>query len=144
MQTTLRPDLAVRLRYAVTRTARRLRQEAPVGLTPSQGAALSTVEQYGPLTPSELAQRERVQRPTVARMLAGLEERGLVQRAPDPADRRSALISLTPAGRALLDDVRTRKAAYLAGRLEELNDEERATLDRAAAILEALLEGDRA
>ena len=144
MQTTLRPDLAVRLRHAVTRTARRLRQEAPVGLTPSQGAALSTVEQHGPLTPSELAQRERVQRPTVARMLASLEERGLVQRAPDPADRRSALISLTPAGRALLDDVRTRKAAYLANRLEELNDEERATLDRAAAILERLLEGDRA
>jgi DNA-binding MarR family transcriptional regulator len=144
VQTTSRPDLAVRLRHAVTRTARRLRQEAPVGLTPSQGAALSTVEAYGPLTPSELAQRERVQRPTVARMLAGLEERGLVQRAPDPADRRSALISLAPAGRALLDDVRTRKAAYLARRLEELDDEERATLDRAAAILEALLEGDRA
>jgi DNA-binding MarR family transcriptional regulator len=144
VQSTLRPDLAVRLRHAVTRTARRLRQEAPAGLTPSQGAALSTVEQYGPLTPSELAQRERVQRPTVARMLASLEERGLVQRAADPGDRRSALISLTPAGRALLDDVRTRKAAYLANRLEELNDEERATLDRAAAILERLLEGDRA
>ena len=145
MQTTSAPpDLATRLRLAVTRTARRLRQEGTVGFTASQGALLATIERHGPLTPSELAQRERVQRPTVTRMLAGLEERGLVQRAADPADRRSALISLTPAGRALLDDVRTRKAAYLAHRLEELNDEERATLDRAAAILEGLLEGDRA
>jgi DNA-binding MarR family transcriptional regulator len=144
VQITLPPDLAVRLRLAVTRTARRLRQEAPAGLTPSQGAALASVERHGPLTPSELAQRERVQRPTITRMLAGLEERGLVQRAADPADGRSSLISLTPAGRALLDDVRTRKDAYLARRLQELEDEERAVLERASAILERLLEGDRA
>jgi DNA-binding MarR family transcriptional regulator len=144
VQITLPPDLAVRLRLAVTRTARRLRQEAPAGLTPSQGAALASVERHGPLTPSELAQRERVQRPTITRMLAGLEERGLVQRAADPADGRSSLLSLTPAGRALLDDVRTRKDAYLARRLQELEDEERAVLERASAILERLLEGDRA
>jgi DNA-binding MarR family transcriptional regulator len=144
VQITLPPDLAVRLRLAVTRTARRLRQEAPAGLTPSQGAALATIERHGPLTPSELAQRERVQRPTIARMLAGLEERGLVQRAADPADGRSSLISLAPAGRELLDDVRTRKDAYLASRLRELDPEERAALDRAATILERLLEGDRA
>jgi DNA-binding MarR family transcriptional regulator len=144
VQTTLRLDLAVRLRLAVTRTARRLRQEGHADLTPSQGAALASVERHGPLTPSELAQRERVQRPTITRMLAGLEERGLVQRAADPADGRSSLISLTPAGRALLDDVRTRKDAYLARRLQELDAEERAALERASEILERLLEGDRA
>jgi DNA-binding MarR family transcriptional regulator len=144
VQTTLQLDLAVRLRLAVTRTARRLRQEGHADLTPSQGAALASVERHGPLTPSELAQRERVQRPTITRMLAGLEDRGLVQRAADPGDGRSSLISLTPAGRALLDDVRTRKDAYLARRLQELDAEERAALERASEILERLLEGDRA
>jgi DNA-binding MarR family transcriptional regulator len=138
------PDLATRLRLAVTRTARRLRQEGTVGFSPSQGAMLATIERHGPLTPSELAQRERVQRPTVTRMLAKLEEDGIVQRAADPADGRSFLVSLTPAGLELLHEVRTRKDAYLAQRLQELSDEERAALDRAADVLERLLEGDRA
>jgi DNA-binding MarR family transcriptional regulator len=144
VQTTSPPDLATRLRLAVTRTARRLRQEGTVGFTASQGALLATIERHGPLTPSELAERERVQRPTVARMLARLEEDGIVQRAADPADGRSSLISLTPAGFELLHEVRSRKDAYLAQRLERLDDEERAALERASAILERLLEGDRA
>jgi DNA-binding MarR family transcriptional regulator len=144
VQTTSPPDLATRLRLAVTRTARRLRQEGTVGFSPSQGAMLATIERHGPLTPSELAQRERVQRPTVTRMLARLEEDGIVQRAGDPADGRSFLVSLTPHGRELLAEVRTRKDAYLAQRLQALSDEERAALDRAADVLEHLLEGDRA
>jgi DNA-binding MarR family transcriptional regulator len=135
------PDLATRLRLAVTRTARRLRQEGTVGFTASQGSMLATIERHGPLTPSELAQRERVQRPTVTRMLARLEEDGIVQRAADPADGRSFLVSLTPDGRELLAEVRTRKDAYLAQRLEALSEEERAALDRAADVLEHLLEG---
>ena len=144
MQTTSPPDLATRLRLAVTRTARRLRQEGTIGFTASQGALLATIERHGPLTPSELAQRERVQRPTVTRMLARLEEDGIVQRAADPADGRSFLVSLTPHGRELLAEVRTRKDAYLAQRLSALDDEERAALARAADLLEHLLEGDRA
>jgi DNA-binding MarR family transcriptional regulator len=138
------PDLATLLRLAVTRTARRLRQEGTVGFTASQGALLATIERHGPLTPSELAQRERVQRPTVTRMLARLEEDGIVQRAADPADGRSFLVSLTPAGLELLHEVRSRKDAYLARRLSELDDEERTALARAADVLEHLLEGDRA
>jgi DNA-binding MarR family transcriptional regulator len=133
------PDLAVRLRLAVTRTARRLRQEGTVGFSPSQGAMLATIDLHGPL-----AQRERVQRPTVTRMLARLEADGIVERAADPADGRSFLVSLTPAGRELLVEVRTRKDAYLARRLRELDDDDRAALDRAATVLEHLLEGDRA
>jgi DNA-binding MarR family transcriptional regulator len=144
VQTISPPDLATRLRLAVTRTARRLRQEGTVGFSPSQGAMLATIDRHGPLTPSELAQRERVQRPTVTRMLARLEEDGIVQRAADPADGRSFLVSLTPHGRELLAEVRTRKDAYLAQRLQALSDEERAALDRAADVLEQLLEGDRA
>src|SRR5918997_6091328 len=93
-------ELATRLRLAVTRSARRLRQAAGTDLSPSLTAALATVERHGPLTPSELAGRERIQRPTATRVLARLEELGLVARAADPADGRSSLVTVTPAGAA--------------------------------------------
>jgi len=144
MRTSSQADLAVRLRLAIARTARRLRQEAEEELSPSQASALATIDRHGPLTPSELAARERIQRPTATRVLARLEEAGLVDRARDPEDGRSCLVALTPAGRELLARVRTRKNAYLSRRLRELDPDERAALDRAAAILERLLEGERA
>jgi DNA-binding MarR family transcriptional regulator len=133
-------ELATRLRHAIARSARRLRQEAGTGLSPSLTAALATVDRHGPLTPSELAARERVQRPTITRVVCRLEEAGLVTRAADPADRRSALITVTPAGRALLEAARTRKDAFLSERLEALSPADRATLERAAAVLEGMLE----
>ena len=140
MRTISQADLAVRLRLVIARTARRLRQEAGEELSPSQGAALATIGRHGPLTPSELAVRERIQRPTATRVIARLEETGLVDRTQDPVDRRSFVVALTPAGRELLARVRTRKNAYLALRLRDLDADERATLDRAAAILERVLE----
>ena len=132
--------IAAHLRITIARTARRLRQEAGAGLSPTQTAALATIERHGPLTPSELATHERIQRPTVARLLGRLEADGLVDRAPDPADRRSSLVSITAEGRRLLDEVRTRKDAYLARRMRDLDADELATLDRAAAILERMLD----
>lgn len=140
MRTTPVTDTAARLRLGITRTARRLRQEAGGSLSPSQSAALATIERHGPLTPSELAAREQVQRPTVTRVLARLEQAGLVERAGDPADRRSTLVTITREGRALLAAQRTRKDAYLARRLASLSAEDRATLARAAALLEDLFE----
>jgi DNA-binding MarR family transcriptional regulator len=137
-------DLATRLRLGITRTARRLRQEAGSGLSPTLTSALATIARHGPLTPSELAERERVQRPTATRLLARLEEPGLVERTADPTDRRSSLVAVSPAGLALLAEVRTRKDAYLARRLRALSSEERATLRRASEILEAMLDEDRA
>jgi DNA-binding MarR family transcriptional regulator len=131
-------DLAAHLRLGITRTARRLRQEAGSALSPSQSAALATVERHGPLTPSELADRERIRRPTATQVLARLEAGGLVARAGDPVDRRSFLVSVTPAGRALLAEQRTRKDAYLARRLETLSDADRSVLARAAELLERL------
>jgi DNA-binding MarR family transcriptional regulator len=133
------PELAGHLRLVIVRTARRLRQEAGVGLSPTLTAALATVGRHGPLTPSELAARERIQRPTATRLLARLEDEGLIGRTPDPHDRRSSLVAVTDAGAALLDELRTRKTAFLAERLEGLPAEERATLDRAADILERML-----
>jgi DNA-binding MarR family transcriptional regulator len=144
MRISSQADLAVRLRLVIARTARRLRQEAGFELSPSQAAALATIDRHGPLTPSELADRERIKRPTATRVIAWLEEAGLVDRTRDPQDGRSSLVTLAPAGRVLLDRVRTRKDVYLARRLRELDPEERATLDRAAAILERVLEGDAA
>jgi DNA-binding MarR family transcriptional regulator len=133
-------ELASRLRHAVARGARRLRQESGNDLSPSLTAALATIELHGPITPSELAVRERVQRPTVTRVIYRLEDAGLVSRAADPADGRSALVSITPAGRALLAGARTRKDAFLSERLDSLSAEDRATLERAAALLEGMLE----
>jgi DNA-binding MarR family transcriptional regulator len=133
-------DLATRLRLGITRTARRLRQQAGGELSPSLAAALSTIARHGPLTPSELAERERVQRPTVTKLLARLEAAGLVTRTADPQDRRSFLVAVAPAGQALLDELRTRKDAYLARRLRTLSAEERATLRKAAEILERMLD----
>ena len=139
MRTITAPELADHLRLTIVRTARRLRQEAGSELSPSLTAALSTVERHGPMTPSELAARERIQRPTATRVLARLADEGLVARTPDPHDGRSSLVAATPAAHALLAELRTRKTAFLAERLERLDPEERAVLDRAADILEGML-----
>jgi DNA-binding MarR family transcriptional regulator len=145
MATTSRaPQLASRLRLAVARTARRLRQEAGGGLSPTLTAALASIDNHGPLTPSELADRERIKRPTATRLIASLEENRLVARTSDPSDRRSSLIAATPEGRELMRTLRTRKDAYLARRLAKLTADERETLARAADLLERLLEEDEA
>jgi DNA-binding MarR family transcriptional regulator len=131
---------------AIVRTSRRLRQEAAgaVGeLTPTSAAALVTVEQRGPLTPSELAEIERVKRPTATRTLHVLSEAGLVDRAPDPEDGRSAVVSITAAGRDRLRRMRGRKNAYLARRMRDLPAADVETLERAAEILEGILEEPR-
>jgi DNA-binding MarR family transcriptional regulator len=140
VQTISSTDLAHRLRPVLIRLSRRMRQEAGAGLSPTLGAALGTIDRHGPLTPSELASRERIQRPTATRVLARLEDAGLVARTADPADRRSSLVSVTDAGRLLLVSVRDRKDAYLAQRLDRLSPEDLAALDRAAGILERMLE----
>ena len=138
------PPLAAHLRLAVARTARRLRQEAGSDLSPTLAAALATIARHGPLTPSELAPREGIQRPTATKLLGRLEAPGLVVRTDDPTDRRSTLVAISPAGVALLTEVRTRKDAYLARRLRARSPEDRATLRRASEILEAMLDEDRA
>src|SRR3954452_1403655 len=132
-------SVAAHLRVVVARTARRLRQEAGTDLSPSQTSTLAAIERHGPLTPSELATCERIQRPTATRVLARLEEAGLVARAADPTDRRSSLVSVTEEGRELLDHLRTRKDAFLARRLDTLEPDELEVLQRATDILERVL-----
>jgi DNA-binding MarR family transcriptional regulator len=133
-------ELAPRLRWAITRMARRLRQEAGTDLGPSQVAALATIERHGPLSPSELAELERIKRPTATRILRHLGEAGLVERVRDPEDGRGSILTVTAAGRTHLRRLRARKTAYLATRLDKLDPEDRRTLERAAELLEGLLE----
>jgi DNA-binding MarR family transcriptional regulator len=141
--TVTKADLAARLRLSVTRTARRLRQEAGSDLSPSMQSALATIERRGPLTPSELADAERIQRPTATRVVARLEAEGLVERTGDPADRRVALLSITRPGADLLGRLRKRKNAYLARRLRDMPADDLAALERAADVLERMLEDER-
>ena len=135
-------SLAARLRLVITRTGRRLRQEAGTDLSPSQASALASVDCHGPLTPSELADRERVKRPTATRIVSRLAEEGLIERTADPADARSALLSVSAAGRALAGRMRKRKNAYMARRLRGLDPGDLAALEQATEVLEQLLEGE--
>ena len=137
---TVLAETAARLRLAITRTARRMRQEASEGLSPTLTAALASIEQEGPLTPSELASVERVKRPTATRIVATLERDGLIERAADPADGRACFLTASPEGKKLLRRVRTRKNAYLSRELAKLPPEDVATLRQAAGVLERMLE----
>ena len=136
-------QLTSRLRMVVARLSRRLRQEANEGATPSQLAALATVERHGPITLGELAGHERVRPPTMTRIVAGLEEGGLVRRAIDPSDRRVARVTITTDGSRLLARSRTRKDAFLATLLENLEPDELAAVENAVPVLERLLEKPR-
>jgi DNA-binding MarR family transcriptional regulator len=134
-------ELASQLRLAVARLSRRIRQQAAVTgeeLTASTQGALATIERLGPVTLGELAAVEQVQPPSMTRIVGRLEEWGYATRVVDPADRRVARALITDAGRELLARSRTRKDEYLARRIAELSDTERALLARALPLLERL------
>ena len=132
-------ELASTLRVSVMRLGRRLRAERVVtDLSLTQMAALGTLDRHGPLTPRELADHERVQPPSMTRVLAGLEERGLILRTPHETDGRQHLVSLTAEAHALLKEDRRRRDAWLARRLAELTQEERDVLYAAAPVIERL------
>ena len=137
------PALPSRVRMVVTRLARRLRQQGEAPASPTQLAALATIERDGPLTFGALAAIERVRPPTITAAVGRLEEQGLVHRRTDARDRRVARVEITNQGRRLLAQSRSRKTAYLERRLAALSAEERATLERAAGILERVLEEER-
>ena len=143
-QTKTDAGLATALRISVSRLARRLRaQRAASGMTEAvlsetQLAALSALEVHHAMTPGELAEHEKVQPPSMTRVIAVLEERQLVLRSPHPTDRRQVILTVTEEGRAVVQRVRRRKDAWLARRLAELTAAERATLRAAVPILEKL------
>ena len=137
--TTATSELASELRVSLMRLARRLRLERPdEGPTPSQLAALGTLERHGPMTLGELAAHEKVQPPSMTRTTASLVERGLLTRVTASADRRQVQIAITDAGLALLREDRKRRDAWLAGRFDKLTSDERALLHQVAPLLDRL------
>ena len=132
-------ELANELRIAVMRLARRLRQErTDEAYTPSQLSALAVLDNWGPMTPTELAARERVQPPSMTRVVAALEAAGLATREPHPVDGRQSVLTVTRAGAKLLAADRRRRDAWLAKRLKDLSPEEIAALRAAAPVLDRL------
>jgi len=130
--------IARRLRLSATRLARRLRQEAQTGLSPSQLSALAAVERHGPLTLGALADHETVAPPTITRVVAKLQADGFLTRQPDPVDRRVTRVVVTSKGRALLGTSRRRKTEWLTTRLDDLDPDQRARLADALDTLDAL------
>jgi DNA-binding MarR family transcriptional regulator len=118
--------------------ARRLRQQADTGLSPSQLSALAVVERDGPLTLGALAEQEQVAPPSVSRVVAKLEADGFLTRQPDADDRRVTRVVVTTKGRNLLVASRRRKTAWLTTRLESMDADQRARLADALDILDAL------
>jgi DNA-binding MarR family transcriptional regulator len=133
-------EVVARLRIAVNRLQRRLRQESLGGLSPAQASALGTVNRHGSPTLGELAALEQVQPPTMTRVVAGLSEEGMVTRIADATDRRSARVRITPSGERALEQIRTRKNAFLLRRLGELGPDEQQHAVELVALLEHLLE----
>lgn len=127
------------LRGAVMRLSRRLRhQRVDESLSPTEMAVLATLARCGSATPGELARKEHVQPPSMTRIVAMLEAKGLVHREPHPEDRRQVVVSRTEQADAMLAESRSKRNAWLAQLAEGLTDEERAVLRQAAPVLEKL------
>lgn len=131
---------AARLRLAVMRLSRRLRQEVSPAITPSQLSALARLDRGGPMSVGDLAAAERVSPSTLTRIVAALEADGLISRDTDPADRRVARVAVSAAGHDLLETARARGTGYLAERIARLPGEDASALAAAVPVLERLLE----
>jgi len=132
--------LASQLRVSLARLARRLRSEEDVALTQAQLSGLASIERHGPITAGGLARHEHIRKPTATRLIASLVERGLVERLPDPLDRRVTWLRLTKEGCRSLQGFRRRKDRFLAERLGRLDPSDREVLTRAVEILDRLAE----
>jgi DNA-binding MarR family transcriptional regulator len=135
-------ETATRLRIGVGAFKRRTQETLSEGdLTVPQLTALARLDRLGPCTTAELARREQITPQAMGATIASLEERGLVMRRPDSVDGRRSILSLTPAGDAIVGSGRSalvdRVAVVLA---ESFSGEEIATLDAAAQLLERLAE----
>jgi DNA-binding MarR family transcriptional regulator len=130
------PDLSQSLRAGVMRLARRLRAEkADHELSDSQFVVLALLLRDGPTSPGRLAEVERVTAPSMNRTVNCLVESGYAERSPAPDDGRRVTVSITDAGRTVVQETRRQRNAWLSLRLDELTADERATLGEAAALL---------
>jgi DNA-binding MarR family transcriptional regulator len=136
-----RPDLpaqlAVELHELVGKLRRRLREQGDAGdLPPSQVAVLRRLEREGPMTVSALARVAGVRSQSMGATVAALQAAGRVSGAPDPADGRQTMLSLTPACRKWIRQNRAAKQDWLLRAIDgELNAREQQDLARALALL---------
>jgi len=132
--------LAARLRLAVVRLNRRLRAQrgGTQAATLTQLSALSTLYRHGPMSPGELAVKERVQPPSMTRVISALEETGFVTRTPHPTDGRQIVIAVTERGSGYVEAEVSARERWLDERLAELTDAERTLLCRAAEIIDRM------
>lgn len=139
-----RTDTGSSLRLAVLRLSRRLRQETAGSgdITPSQMSALVVLSRHGELTLGELATIERIAPPSMTRIAARLEEKGLLERRADTSDRRVARVAISPSGAELLRQSRERGDAFVSARLATLSPEEQELLAKAVPLLERLASDD--
>ena len=129
-----------RLRVALARLSRRLRKHELAGLTPTQLAALATVERSGPMRLGDLAAAEGIAPSTLTRLVTALEESGYVRRNADPSDARASTLAITPRGRDTLERLRTQTTLELAASLRLLTPAQRSALADALPVLELLAE----
>ncbi|WP_420450671.1 MarR family winged helix-turn-helix transcriptional regulator [Ilumatobacter sp.] len=137
-------DATNRLRLSVLRLARNIRTNTIGDVTPSQVAVLSTLVRHGDCSVGEIAEHEHVRPPSVSRIVAHLEERGLVDRHPDPADRRRVVIGLSSLGRSYVEEVRAAANTWLGDRLDRLGPGDLEAVIAALPALERLLAPDHA
>jgi DNA-binding MarR family transcriptional regulator len=137
------PDAVIdvtRLRVALARLTRRLRRHEVAGLTPTQLAALATVERQGPMRLGDLAVAEGIAPSTLTRLVTALEDSGYVRRCADPSDARASTLAITPHGHQMLEQIRNDITLVLAQGLRELTPDQRSALAAALPVLEQLAE----
>ncbi|EME23017.1 MarR family winged helix-turn-helix transcriptional regulator [Rhodococcus triatomae] len=133
-------SLASDLSLAVVRLSRHLRgrrADSPVSLT--QLSAIASLDEHGPMTPGGLAAKERVQPPSMTRVIASLADLGLVARAPHPTDGRQIIVSLTDSGQALLADETSAREKWMTSQLAGLDEEQLAVLRKSVDIISGLV-----
>jgi DNA-binding MarR family transcriptional regulator len=137
--------LANRLRPVLFKLGRELRREIhSLGVTGGQVGLLVQIKHRPGIGMRELAALERISVPGMSKYVAKLEEAGLVRRAPVEGDQRRVGLSLTPAGQKVLRSVRSKRTAWLAARLRQLDPAEIDAIDAAIEPLTNLLEAEEA
>jgi DNA-binding MarR family transcriptional regulator len=127
------------LRSTVMRLSRRLKhQRVDESLSPTEMSVLATLSRCGSATPGELARKEHVQPPSMTRIVALLEAKGLVRLEPHPDDRRQKVVSQTEEAQAMLAESRRKRNVWLAQLAEGLNEDDWTKLQAAAPVLEKL------
>ena len=134
-------DMAVRLRTAVTRLNRKLRQQALGTVSPAQASMLAMADRLGSPTLGELARAEQIQPPTMTRLVGTMVDAGFLARFEDPADRRISRVTVTPGGRKELERIRKLKTAYLVEQIDGLDHDDRVQAGELVELLERLTEG---